>query len=104
MRQAQIRCSIYKDRWDRQKNETYTEHYIQYASLASILNPPISEEDLAGGMVGHFPPEVQNDMICGNLKTTQDALAYLSNMQVLEITQHMRPPHWVYDEQDTNTY
>jgi hypothetical protein len=76
----------------------------QYASLASMLNPPMSEEDLAGGMVGNFLPEVQNGMICGNLKTTEDALAYLSNMQALEITQeHMRPPRWVNDERDTNT-
>jgi hypothetical protein len=67
-------------------SETYTEHYIRYASLASMLNPPLSEEDLAGAMVGHFTPEVQNGMICGNLKTNQDALAYLGNMQALEIT------------------
>jgi hypothetical protein len=84
-------------------NETYTEHYIRYASLASLLNPPISEEDIAGAMVGHIPPEVQNGMICGNLKTTQDALAFLSNMQALEITrEQVRRPRWDYDERDTN--
>jgi hypothetical protein len=69
-----------------------------------MLNPPLSEEDLAGAMVGHFPPEVQNGMICGNLKTTQDALAYLSNLQALEIMrEHMRRPRRDYDERDTNT-
>jgi hypothetical protein len=41
-------------------NEKNTENYIRYASLASMLNPPLSEEDLAGAMVDHIPPEVQN--------------------------------------------
>jgi hypothetical protein len=102
-RQAQIRCSIYQDRWDRRVNESYTEHYIRYASQASMLNPPLSEEDLAGTMVGHFPPEIQNGMICANLKTTQDAIACLGNMQALEITrgEHIRRTRPEYDERDT---
>jgi len=73
-RQAQIRCSIYQDHWDRRSEETYAEHYIRYASMASMLNPPLSEEDLFGVMIGHYPPEVQNGMVCGNLRTTQGAL------------------------------
>jgi len=102
-RQAQIRCSIYQDRWERRNEETYAEHYIRYASMVSMLNPPLSEEDLVGAMIGHFPPEVQNGMVFGNLKTTQDALAFLSKMYGLETTrlQHMRPRQ-EYDERDTN--
>ena len=64
-----------------------------------MLNSPLSEEDLVGAMIGHFPPEVQNDMVCGNLKKTQDALAFLSKMHGLEATrlQHTRPRR-EYDE------
>jgi hypothetical protein len=55
-------------------------------------------------MVGHFLPEVQNGMICGNLKTNQDALPYLGNMQALEITrEQMRRPRRDYEERDANT-
>jgi hypothetical protein len=69
-----------------------------------MLNPPLSEEYLSGAMVGHFPPEMQNDMICNNLKTTQDALAYLSNMQALEVTrEQIRISRREYDERDTIT-
>jgi len=71
--------------------------------MVSMLNPPLSEEDLVGAMIGHFPPEVQNGMVFGNLKITQDALAFLSKMYGLETTrlQHMRPRQ-EYDERDTN--
>ena len=43
-----------------------------------------SEEDLVGAMIGHFPPAVQNGMVCGNFEKTHDALAILSKMQELE--------------------
>jgi hypothetical protein len=68
-----------------------------------MLNPPLSEEDLAGAMIGHFPPAVQNGMMCANLKTNNDAIAYLGNIQALEITrgEHIRRPNRGYDEQDT---
>jgi hypothetical protein len=103
-RQAQIRRSIYQDRWDRRNEETYAEHYIRYASMASMLNPPLSEEDLVGAMIGHFPRDVQNSMVCGNLETTQEALAFLSKMQGLETTrfQHTRPRR-EYDEREAYT-
>jgi len=102
-RQAQTRCSIYQDRWNRRNEETYAEHYNRYASMASMLNPPLSEEDLVGVIIGHFPPEVQNGMVCGNLKTTQEALAFLSKMRGLETTrlQHTRP-RLDYEERDGN--
>jgi len=45
--------------------------------MASMLNPPMSEEDLVGAMTGHSQPEVQNGMVCGYLKTAQDSLAFL---------------------------
>ena len=54
-------------------------------------------------MIGHFPPEVQNGMVCGNLKTTQESLAFLGKMQVLENlrSQHGRPRR-EYDDHDAN--
>jgi len=71
--------------------------------MASMLNPPLSEEDLAGAMIGHYPPEVQNGMVCGNLRTTQGPLEFLSKMQGLQTTrsQSMRPRR-EFDENDTN--
>jgi hypothetical protein len=49
--QAQIRCSICQDRCDRRIDETCAEHYIRCASMVSMLDPPLSEEDLVGAMM-----------------------------------------------------
>jgi len=71
--------------------------------MASILNPPLSEEDLVGAMRDHYPPEVQNGMVCGNLKKTQGASEFLSKKQGSQSTrsQPMRPRR-EYHENDTN--
>jgi hypothetical protein len=63
----------------------------------------MSEEDLVGAMIGHFQPEVQNSMVYGNLKTTQDTLAFLGKIQGLENlrSQHGRQ-HREYDDRDAN--
>jgi len=103
-RQAQIRCSVYQDHWDRRSEEISAEHYIRHASMASMLNPPLSEEDLVGTMIGHYPPEVQNGMVCGNLRTTQGTLEFLSKMQGLETTRSQpKRPRREYDENGTNS-
>ena len=55
-------------------------------------------------MIGHYPPEVQNGTVCGNLKKTQGTLECLSKMQGLQTarSQPMRPCR-EYHENDTNS-
>jgi hypothetical protein len=78
-RQAQIRCSIYQDRWDRRNEETCRALYplCKYGITAE----PISVGGHSWSQIGLIPPKVQNGMVCENLKTTQDALAFLNKMQ-----------------------
>ena len=59
------------------------DHYIRYANLASTLEPPMTEMDLLSALTSHFEPKVQQGMICGNFKNSQDALAFLSKFQGL---------------------
>jgi hypothetical protein len=54
------------------------DHYIRYANLASTLDPPMTETDLLSALKSHFEPSVQQGLICGNFKNSQDALAFLS--------------------------
>jgi hypothetical protein len=54
-------------------------------------------------MISHFPPEVQNGMVCGNLKTTPDVLAFFSKMQGLETSQLQNPrPRREHDGREAN--
>jgi len=65
------------------------------------MDPPLSEEDPVGAMIGHYPPEVQNGMVCGNLRKNQGALEFLIKMQGLQTvrSQPVRQRR-EYDEND----
>ena len=45
-RQSEIRCRVYKDRYDYRSGESFSEHYIRYANMASMLSPAMSDQDL----------------------------------------------------------
>jgi hypothetical protein len=76
--QASIRSSIYLDRYNRNSEESYKDHYTRYANLASTLDPPMTEMDLLASMTSHFETKVQQGLICGNFQNTQDVLAFLA--------------------------
>ena len=60
-----------------------TEHYVRYASLAANLQPPLTEYDLVTALTSHFSLEIRATL-AANLRSTQEALAFLDRMQSLE--------------------
>ena len=101
--QASIRSSIYLDKYNPNSGESYMDHYIRHANLASTLEPPMTEMDLLSALTSHFEPKVQQGMICGNLKNSQNALAFLSKFQGLgDDRESFRSPKWDYDRRDAS--
>jgi predicted HNH restriction endonuclease len=82
-RQASIRSSIYLNKYNSNSGESYMDHYIRSANLASTLDPPMTETDLLSALTSHFEPRVQQGLISGNFKNSRDALAFLSKFQGL---------------------
>ena len=59
--------------------------------------------DLLSALTSHFEPKAQQFMICGNLKNSQDALAFLSKSQGLgESKECFRSAKRDYDRRDAN--
>ena len=83
-RQAGIRSKIYLDRHNPDSGESYVDHYIRYANLASTLEPPLQDADLLSALTAHYEPKVQQGLLCGNFKCTQEVLGYLSKFQSLQ--------------------
>jgi hypothetical protein len=84
LEQTRVRCDIYQGKYDRKGGESMTEHYVRYASLAAILQPPLTAYDLVTALASHFSLEIQRAMLAANLKSSQEALAFLGRMQSLE--------------------
>jgi len=66
-----------------------TEYYVLYASLAANLQPPLTEYFLVTALTSHFPIENQRAMHAANLRSSQEALAFLGRMQSLEYSQEV---------------
>jgi hypothetical protein len=65
------------------------EHCVRYASLAANVQPPLTEYDLVTALTSHFSMEIQRAMLAANLKSSQEALAFLGRMQSLENSQEV---------------
>jgi len=87
--QARARCDIWQGRYDRNGGESMTEHYVLYASLTANLQPPLTEYDLVTALTSHFSMEIQRAMLASNLRSSQEALAFLARMQSLEYSQEV---------------
>jgi hypothetical protein len=102
-RQASIRSAIYLDKHDAGSGKSCLDHYIRYANMASTLNPPMSDLDLLSALTSHFEPCVQQGLICSNLQSTQDTLAFLAKLDGLGDPKHaFWSPCREYDRRDTN--
>ena len=101
-RQASIRSAIYLDKHAPGSGESCLDHYIRYANIASTLNSPMSDLDLLSALTSHFEPRVQQGLICSNLQSPQDALAFLAKLQGLgDHRQTFRSPGRELDRRDT---
>lgn len=50
------------------------------------LQTALSKYDLLGALPSHFPIDIQQAVISANLKSKQDALAFLGNLQAMEVS------------------
>ena len=74
---------MYQDRYNYRSGESLSEDYIRYANMASMLSPAMSDQDLLGAMITHYETRIKNCLISANLKSTQEALAFHTNLQPL---------------------
>jgi len=93
-RWSEIRCRVYQDQYNYRSGESLSEHYIRYANMAGTLSPAMSDQDLLGAMITHYEQRIQNCSISANLKSTQEALAFLTKLQSLENAREQYRSAW----------
>jgi hypothetical protein len=84
LQQSAVRCKIFQGKFDERGNDTMAGHYLKYVNLAGSLSPPLSEIDLTGALTAHYSAEVQMCIISANLKSTQEVITFLGQLQALE--------------------
>jgi hypothetical protein len=63
----------------------------------------MTDMDLLSALTSHYEPRVQQGLLCGNFKCTQEVLGYLSKMQSLnENRDNFKAPRRDYPSEDAN--
>ena len=70
----------YHDKFFRQDVKSMTSHYLRQANVAANFQPALLEKDLFGTPTSHYPINIQRPMISGNIKTTQEAIYLLGEL------------------------
>jgi hypothetical protein len=65
-----------------------SEHFIQYAFLASYLEPKLPPEEIIDAVRLHFPAYIQRAMIGVQINTTQEAIHFFRRLEMLEVNEN----------------
>jgi hypothetical protein len=65
-------------------------HLLKYAVSGKSLQPPMSETEVIEPVTSSYPPWVQKLFVTSNIKTIQDALNVLNELEAIE-GQHHNP-------------
>jgi hypothetical protein len=82
--QSIVRCNIYQSRYDRRSGLTLSGHFLKYATMASHLEPRLSDIEQIEIIRYHFPLQVQRVMLGTQLHSIGEALDLLKRIELVE--------------------
>jgi hypothetical protein len=82
--QAQVRNSIYQDKYSKQSGESFSAHFLKHSVRVAYLSNRMSEIDLVPAIATHFPAYVSRSILSDNVSTIQGALTFIRRLEALE--------------------
>jgi hypothetical protein len=81
---SRTRCVLYQDKFDRNKYETMSVHFLRYSVMSAHLTPRLSELELIDAIAGHFRAYVERAILSVKVRTIQEALSFLNKLESIE--------------------
>jgi hypothetical protein len=86
--QSLVKCSLYQDKYNKQSNLSLSAHFLKYATMASYLDPKLSDIEIIEAIRYHYPLNIQRAMLNIQMKTISEALDLLKGIEVMEKPEH----------------
>jgi hypothetical protein len=83
--QSLIKCSIYQDKYDRHSNMSLSAHFLKYATVATYLQPKLSEVEIIEAIRFHYPTHIQRMLLTVQSKSISETLHVLKRIEAMEI-------------------
>jgi hypothetical protein len=82
--QSLIKCSLYQGKYNRQSNLSLLGYFLMYATLASYVQPRISDSEFVEAIRFNFPVGIQKIMLSTQVHSVNETLHLLKRLEVLE--------------------
>jgi hypothetical protein len=82
--QGIIKCSLYQSKYDPSAGLSLSAHFLKYVTMASCLEPTLSDYEVIEAVRCHYPAEIQKLLVTTKLNTVTEALEVLKRLEMLE--------------------
>jgi hypothetical protein len=89
--QNRVRCRLYQEKYDGSKGITIADRCLKFAALAKLLRPPMNETEILAALKCYFEPLVQRLRLTAPIKTVQDAVSLLKQIEAIGEQPGSRP-------------
>jgi hypothetical protein len=79
-----VKCSLYQGKYDKQSNMSLTAHFLKYATVATYLQPKLSEVEIIYAIHLHYPLHIQRVLLTVQSKNISETLNLLKRIEVME--------------------
>jgi hypothetical protein len=82
--QGRIKCSLYQSKYDPAAGLSLSAHFLKYITMASYLEPNLSDYEIMEAIRCHYPAEIQRLLVTTKMNTVAEALEVLKQLEMLE--------------------
>jgi hypothetical protein len=82
--QGIIKCSLYQSKYDPSAGLSLSAHFLKYVTMASCLEPTLSDYEVIEAVRCHYPAEIQKLLVTTKMNTVTEALEVLKRLEMLE--------------------
>jgi hypothetical protein len=91
-----VKCNLYQGKYHRQDNLSLSGYFLKYATLASYLQPRISDSEFVEAIRFHFPVGIQKVMLSTQVRSINETLQLLKRLEALENQDYYGKPNAQY--------
>jgi hypothetical protein len=101
-RQSLVKCRLYQGKYNRNSGLSISAYFLQQATIASYLEPKLSDIEIIEAVRFHYPIHVQRAMLSNQMISIGDALDLLKRIEVMEAGENFKQPHYQASQTNQN--
>jgi hypothetical protein len=82
--QGLVKCKLYQSKYDKMTGLSLSAHFLKYATMASYLEPKLTDSEIIEALRCHYPQEIQKLLVSTKLNSVAEVLEVLKRLELME--------------------